>query len=144
MPHPHPSNHATAPGAHKRLIGDRCERCVYCHGLRITREGRRYKKLETIQLWRCHDCNRVFTPQVAKGKTFPLAVILEALMHYYRGETRERIATHIRERFGMRISPRTLSQWLAEYRELTTYARLRPELLHHFRPHQLIRYTPEH
>jgi len=39
--------------------------------LRITREGRRYKKLETIQLWRCHDCDRVFTPQIAKGESFP-------------------------------------------------------------------------
>jgi transposase-like protein len=127
-----------------RVIGDRCERCLYCHGLRITREGKRYKKLETIQLWRCHDCNRVFTPQIVKGKTFPPAVILEALMRYYRGDTRERVAVHIKERFGMRISPRTLSQWLAEYRELTTYARLRPALLPQFRPHQLIRSTRLH
>jgi ATP-dependent exoDNAse (exonuclease V) beta subunit len=93
------------------------------------------------------DCNRVFTPQIAKGKTFPLAVILDALMRYsqaYRGDTRERVAVHIKERFGLRISPRTLSQWLAEYRELTTYARLRLALLHAFRPHQLIRSTRLH
>ena len=141
---PHPLKPNLAPRAHKRLIGDRCERCLYCHGLRITREGRRYKKLETIQLWRCHDCHRVFTPQIVTGKTFPLAVILEALMRYYRGDTRERVAVHIKERFGIRISPRTLSQWLAEYRELTTYARLRPALLPQFRPHQLIRSTRLH
>src|SRR6266852_397592 len=76
-----------------------CRRCPHCHGLRITREGRRYKKLETIQLWRCHDCDRVFTPQIATGKTFPLAVILDALMRYYHGDTRERVAVHIKERF---------------------------------------------
>jgi hypothetical protein len=127
-----------------RLIGDQCERCLYCRGTRITREGRRYKKLETVQLWRCHDCHRVFTPQIAKGKTFPLAVILDALMHYYQGKTRQRVATHIKERFGFRVSPRTLSQWLAEYRPLTTYARLRPTLIHQFRPHQLIRSTRLH
>jgi hypothetical protein len=90
MPHPQPSNHAPAPRSHTRVIGDQCERCLYCHGLRITREGKRYKKLETIQLWRCHDCHRVFTPQIVTGKTFPLAVILEALMRYYRGDTRAR------------------------------------------------------
>jgi hypothetical protein len=144
MPYPHPFNHNTAPRSHTRLIGDQCERCLYCRGLRITREGKRYKKLETIQLWRCHACNRVFTPQIAKGKTFPLAVILDALMRYYRGDTRERVATHIKERFGLDLSPRTLSQWLAEYRELTTYARLRPALLPQFRPHQLIRSTRLH
>ena len=139
-----PSNHNTAPRSHTRLIGDQCERCLYCHGLRITREGKRYKKLETVQLWRCHACDRVFTPQIAKGKTFPLAVILDALMRYYRGDTRERVATHIKERFGLNLSPRTLSQWLAEYRELTTYARLRTESLHQFRPQQLIRSTRLH
>ena len=130
--------------AHHRLIGEQCERCLYCRGTRITREGKRYKKLETIQLWRCHDCNRVFTPQIAKGKTFPLAVILDALMRYYRGDTRQTVVTHIKERFGLRASPRTLSQWLAEYRPLTTYTRLRPTLLHRFKPHQLIRSTRLH
>src|SRR5919197_3965068 len=102
--------------SHPRLIGDQCERCLYCRGTRITREVKRYKKLETVQLWRCHDCNRVFTPQIAKGKTFPLAVILDSLMRYYRGETRQTVATHIKERFGLHVSPRTLSQWLGGYR----------------------------
>ena len=126
------------------LIGEQCERCLYCHGLRITREGRRYKKLETVQLWRCHDCDRVFTPQIAKGKTFPLAVILDALIRYYRGEARQTVVTHLKEHFGLRVSPRTLSQWLAEYRPLTTYARLRPKLLHQYQLHQLIRSTRLH
>jgi hypothetical protein len=80
----------------------------------------------------------------AKGKTFPLAVILESLCRYYRGETRTQVATQIKERFGLTVSPRTLSQWLSEYRELTTYARLRTKLLHEFRPHQLIRSTRLH
>src|SRR5919197_3655492 len=127
-----------------QLIGEQCESCLYCRGTHITREGKRYKKLETIQLWRCHDCDRVFTPQIAKGKTFPLAVILDALMRYYRGETRKTVATHIKERFGLNVSPRTLSQWLAEYRPLTTYARLRAQLLHRLKPYQLIRSTRLH
>ena len=70
MPHPGPSHHANAPHSHTRLIGDQYERCLYSHGLRIIRESKHYKKLETVQLWRCHDCQRVFTLQVAKGKTF--------------------------------------------------------------------------
>jgi len=39
--------------SHTRLISDQYERCLYSHGLRITREGKHYKKLETVQLWRC-------------------------------------------------------------------------------------------
>jgi transposase-like protein len=139
-----PPTHTAAVRPCSPLIGEQCERCLYCRGTHLTREGRRYKKLETVQLWCCHECDRSFTPQIAKGKTFPLAVILDALMRYYRGETRRHVTIHIKERFRLSVSPRTLSQWLAEYRPLTTYARLHPQLLPHLRPHQLICSTRLH
>ena len=72
--------HSPAPRSPTRLVGDQCERCLYCRGLHITCEGKCYKKHETVQLWRFQDCNRVFTPQIAKGKTLPPAVILDGLM----------------------------------------------------------------
>lgn len=132
----------------QRLIGADLERCLYCNGTRITREGKQYKKLETIQRWRCRICNRVFTSQQAKGKTYPLKVILEALMHYYRGETKQRTIKRIKDRFGLTLSPRTLSTWLAEYKPLTTYDRLRKQGSKQgskrFTPYQLIRTTRLH
>src|SRR3984885_1433470 len=82
----------------KRLVGAELERCIFCSGTSITREGKRYKKLETVQLWYCRDCDRIFSPQRAKGKTYPLKVVLEALMHYYRGDTRAQAAKRIAER----------------------------------------------
>jgi hypothetical protein len=122
-----------------RVIGAELERCIYCQGTKIRREGVRRKKLETVQLWYCRDCNRTFTPQRAKGRTYPLKVILEALMLYYRGETREHTSKRIKERFGIAVPARTLSTWLAEYRELTTYARLRAKCAANFRPNRVIR-----
>jgi hypothetical protein len=86
----------------------------------------------------------VLIAQSAKGKTYPLKVILEAIVLYYRGETRQRVAKRIRECFGLSIPPRTLSAWLAEYRALTTYVRLREQNRHHFTPYQLIRTTRLH
>lgn len=127
-----------------RLIGTVLERCLYCESTDIIKKGKRYKKLETIQLWYCHHCERVFTPQIAKGKTYPLKVILESLMLYYRGETRLRTSERIKERFGMAVPPRTFSKWLAEYRALTAYARLRERCATRFRPSQLIRSTRLH
>ena len=55
------------------------------------------------------------------------------------GHTIDRTADYIRTRFGHRLHPRTISRWLAEYRELTTYARLRRRLsaLHATQPHPL-------
>jgi hypothetical protein len=55
----------------KRLVGAELERCIFCRGTSITREGKRYKKLETVQLWYCRDCDRIFSPQRAKGKPIP-------------------------------------------------------------------------
>jgi ATP-dependent exoDNAse (exonuclease V) beta subunit len=109
----------------RRLIGAEVERCIYCGGTKISKEGKRYKKLETVQLWYCRTCDRVFTPQRAKGRSYPLKVILEALMLYYQGETRARVSLLIKDRFGITLPERTLSTWLSEYRPLTTYARLR-------------------
>jgi hypothetical protein len=127
------------------LIGADLERCLYCAGTRITRAGKRYNTHETLQRWYCHTCNTFFTPQpAARGKVFPLKVILDALCHFYGGHTLDRTAQHVRDRFGHRLHPRTLSHWLAEYRELTTYARLRQRALRLFTPHNLVRATRLH
>ena len=135
---------AASSRARRRLIGAELERCIFCSGTHITREGRRYKKLEIVQLWYCRTCDRVFTPQRARGKTYPLKVILESLMAYYRGDTRERTAQRIKERFGIAIPSRTLSTWLAEYREITTYARVREKYVSTYRANRIIRATRLH
>ena len=123
----------------RRLIGAELERCPYCAGSSIRREGKRQKKHEMVQLWYCHTCDRVFTPQRTKGKTYPLKIILESVMHYYRGYTRAQTSQHIAERFGIKIPARTLSNWIAEYRGLMTYGRMRSECAKLFRPNRIIR-----
>lgn len=124
----HATDHdQAARAAAHRVVGSELERCIFCQGRAIIRHGLRRKKLETVQLWYCESCDRVFTPQRAKGKTYPLKVILESLMRYYAGDTRARTALYIKERFGIAVPARTLSAWLAEYRGLTTYARLREQ-----------------
>jgi PD-(D/E)XK nuclease superfamily protein len=133
------------PPSTRPLIGADLERCLYCHGTRITRAGKRHNTHETLQRWYCHTCNAFFTSQpAARGKVFPLKVILDALCHFYGGHTLDRTAQHVHDRFGYRLHPRTLSRWLAEYRELTTYARLRPAACRRFTPHNLIRSTRLH
>jgi hypothetical protein len=136
-----------SPTASRRtgfVLGTDLERCIYCAGTSITRKGKRYKKLETIQLWYCHTCTRVFTPQIAKGKTYPLKVILEALKLYYHGHTIPETLGRLKSRYGLTIAPRTLTSWLTEHRPLTTYHRLRSQVSVIYKPHQLIRTTRLH
>lgn len=132
--------HRPGPSSRKRrLIGADIERCIYCDQLGITRQGKRYKKHEIVQLWYCAHCDSVFTAQRTKGKSYPVKVILESLMLYYRGETREKVAKRIKSRFSVNVSTRTISSWLAEYRPLTTYAKLRQKGLKEYRPSKVIR-----
>lgn len=130
---------SNASSRKRRLIGADIDRCIYCERLGITRQGKRYKKMEVVQLWYCKYCDVVFTPQRAKGKTYPLKVILEALMLYYRGNTRAAVAKRIQSRFGIKVPERTLSSWLAEYRDLTTYDKMRKAALAEYRPYRIIR-----
>ena len=127
-----------------KLIGADLERCIFCHGKSIRREGKRRKKLELVQIWYCRACDRTFSPQLAKGKTYPLKIIVEALQLYYRGETRAQTSMQIQERFGVRIPARTLSTWLAEFRGLTTYARLRDDVLRSYPPRRVMRWVRLH
>src|SRR3546814_7229277 len=107
----------------QRLVGSELERCIYCRGKAIRREGVRRNKYETVQLWYCKVCDRVFTQRRAKGRTYPLKIILESLMLYYRGSTRAATTRTIRERFGIDVPLRTLSSWIAEYSDITSFGR---------------------
>src|SRR3546814_5633277 len=111
----------------------------YCRGKAIRREGVRRNKYETFQLWYCKVCDRVFTQRRAKGRTYPLKIILESLMVYYRGSTRAATTRTIRERFGIDVPLRTPSSWIAEYRYITAFARLRDEARAGCLPPRLVR-----
>src|SRR5579863_5111796 len=119
----------------------RPERCSYCGSTAISRKGMRRKKIEIVQLWRCSSCKRVFTPRPAatRGKTYPLRVVLDAIMLYNLGYPLDATADKIRTRHGYRVGRSTIAAWLAEHRSLTTYDRLRAEGRRLFPPTQAIR-----
>ena len=85
-PQPHARRPAPARVPH---TAKRPERCPHCASVKLVRKGTRAKKLETVQLWRCTACGRVFTPSPAalRHKTYPLAVILDGITLYNLGHT---------------------------------------------------------
>src|SRR5947208_1932011 len=115
----HPVAHATKQPA----------RCPTCSSKRLARKGIRRKKFEVVQLWQCTSCRRVFTPSPPelRGKTYPLRIILDAVTLYNLGYSLEQAGAALKVRRGIRVPPSTLSAWISEHRELTTYARLREE-----------------
>jgi transposase-like protein len=119
----------------------RPERCPHCGSTHVAKKGSRKKKIEVVQLWRCASCKRVYTPSptALRNRTYPLHVVLDAITLYNLGYSAEQTADKIKSRFGRRAGRSTIAAWLAEYRSLTTYTRLRAEGRRLFPPTQAIR-----
>jgi hypothetical protein len=70
----------------------------------------------------------VFTPSppALRYKTHPLRLILDGVTFFDLGYSLSEAAQKIKAKHGYKILPSTLASWMAEHRELTSYARLRP------------------
>lgn len=115
--------------------------CPYCSSKNFIKSGKRIKKYETQQRYFCNDCNRFFVPQLVKGKSFPLKVILDGLSFYNTGYTLVDSCKFLKENYGMDVKDSTLSEWVKEFEPLCRYGRLRPYGLKLFSPAQVIRTT---
>lgn len=122
----------------KLTIGLTQEQCPYCHSKEIVKKGTREKKLEIVQLWYCTECKKVFTPQFAKGKTFPLRVIFDGLSYYNLGYSLEQSCGFLKVKYGFAVQPRTLDYWLAEYKDFCRYSRMRPYAVRRWSPTQTL------
>jgi hypothetical protein len=78
----------------------------------VVKRGRRQKKFETVQLYRCKACDKTFTSQIVKCKHYPLRVILDGVSLYNLGYTRGQTCHLIKEKYGPLIKPSTLSNWI--------------------------------
>lgn len=117
------------------------EACPHCGSHALTRRGTRTKKLEIVQLWRCASCKRTFTPDPAPlhHKTCPLRKILSALTDYDLGYSLHETADRLQKKAHRHVSPCTISAWLDEYKQHSSYCRLRRKALSRFPANQSIR-----
>ena len=71
----------SAQGKQEKIVMDSLS-CPYCQSTRFVKKGFRVKVRETVQLYLCSTCHKVFTPYTTKGKHYPLAVMLDAISIY--------------------------------------------------------------
>lgn len=112
--------------------------CPYCSSKDTAKRGLRQKKYEVQQRYFCNACQKSFVAPKAKGKQFPLRLILEGLCLYNMGYTLEKTCQLLKEQFGLDVKPQTLSDWIKEFAELCSYGRMRPYGMKMYSPHQLI------
>ncbi len=97
--------------------------------------------METVQLWQCRSCRRIFTPApgALRKKSYPVRVILDALTSYSRGYSLRETGEKLKSRYGLRVAASTLGSWLDDQKNLVTYGRLREDGRKLFSPSQVIR-----
>lgn len=128
---------ATTPQAEERFA----DHCPYCSSKDFVKRGTRKKKFEVVQLYLCRACEKTFTAQFVKGKRYPLHIIIEALNYYNLGYSLTQTSSIIRGKFGWEISPSSLSDWVAEFKGVCPYARLRPFVAARFSPKDAVEVT---
>ena len=108
--------------------------CPYCQGTNFVKRGTRQKKNETVQLYLCNDCQKTFTPGGAKGKHYPISVILDAISLYYIGYSIEKVAERTKKIINANktdidtkmLGTGTVLEWINQYEPLCAFARMRP------------------
>ena len=112
--------------------------CPFCQSQTTIKAGKRITKFQARQLFRCKTCARRFTPAKTKHKTYPIRTILDAISLYNLGYSLTEAAQRASRRHRLPIKPRTLASWIATYKPLCRYSRLRPALKRSYNPQQLI------
>ena len=127
-----PTRSTSAPSPHTRKPPNRCP---YCAGRNSTRKGTRRKKFETVQLWRCRACRRVFTPSSARlrNKTYPPRVILDALTGTISATRSTIRGRRLKTKYGISIAASSIAGWFNDHKDITSYRRLRPKAFGDFR-----------
>jgi DNA-directed RNA polymerase subunit RPC12/RpoP len=113
--------------------------CPYCLSKNFVKRGFRQKKMEKVQLYLCLDCHKTFTEHITKGKHYPLPVMFDAISIYNLGYSLEQTCGIINHReAGATLSATTLSNWLAETKELCRFERMREYALKKYAPKDMV------
>ncbi len=102
--------------------------CPYCYGTDFVKTGFRLKKFEKIQVFYCNHCEKKFTPLVTIGKTYPVSIILQSLILFNKFIEPGEISRLINEKYGFKITPQTITNWINEYERLIPFKRMREYL----------------
>lgn len=109
-----------------------------CGSVNVIRKGFRKIKLEKVQRYLCKDCGRYFTLRELAKKTYPATVIMDAISNYNRGYDLDKCSRLVNERYKVKVSKAIISYWLAEFRNVCTYHRIRGSVIKNFKPEKVL------
>ena len=106
--------------------------CPSCGSDNAVKRGFRAKARERVQLYLCRSCRKTFTPQIVKGKHYPIAVVIDGISHYNVGFSLEHACALLRQKWGFDIQPSTPVTLISSRSEtakstFSTTSRMRPK-----------------
>jgi len=99
--------------------------CPYCEGSSFIKDGLRSTKHGSVQRYRCAFCDRRFTQNITKHRTYPMRVIIETLSRYNRLHPLPKVIEDVRKKFGVSVPTSTARYWLSEFATKIPFLRLR-------------------
>ncbi len=110
--------------------------CPKCSSKSTTKKGTRKNKQQIIQQYKCKNCSNIFTKQPLKQKTYPIQIILKTLSLYNLCYSQAGIQKLLKT--NPRPSQKTISNWINEFKTITTFNRLLKEAKAQFSPENII------
>lgn len=119
--------------------------CPTCDSRRIIKRGVRKNRFRHLQIYWCKDCRGYFSSlEGLKGVKYPPRLIARALCLYNLGHSQEETARRIASEHRITVPRRTLSDWIRDYRSITTFHRLRAASIREFGHAMLAERTLHH
>ncbi len=130
-------NSPESAGNSKKLVNESFH-CPYCESTDFVKRGFRQKLREKVQLYLCSKCQKTFTPNLSKGKRFPMQVVIDAVSIYNLGYSLEQTTKLVQERSGATVPPSSLNEWLADFEGLCRFTRMREYALKKYHPKDML------
>ncbi len=108
--------------------------CPNCKSNNIVKKGIRKNKLQFIQQYKCKSCSRIFKQSALKNKTYLIQTILKAISLYNKGFSLDQVKQKIKTKATLP----TISNWINEYKNITTFNKLRKEALKLYTKEEII------
>ena len=112
--------------------------CPSCAFKKIVRTGKRKNKNQIIQRYLCKKCRKTFSLNPIKNKTYPIKIILNTISFYNLGHTQKEVIKLISRKHKTKVPQKTISNWIAQYKNIATFNKLRQQAKTLYPPEQII------
>jgi transposase-like protein len=115
--------------------------CPHCKSYKTRKEGKQKNKFQIIQKYKCNLCKKYFSENTIKFKTYPSKIIITSISYYNLGYSQNKTKNLINKRFKTKVSQKTISNWISQYKSICTFHKLRKKAIRLYSPNKIITKT---